>query len=171
MSDLNDTVEQVEHERVGFIADGLHGQLSSWMVNQLKHLPSTFQEMSEEEQQDLISGAVNQSREIINDIVELIASDGRKVIMGKCKKVSNNGDQIEAQVICSNKAECRHDLVDAAGQSVMLVVADSRDYMGGDHPEPTPDQMEIPGVDDDSPVMDNTACGAHDENARLPAAE
>lgn len=53
----------------------------------------------------------------------------------------------------------RHALLDSVGKPVLIVVADSSQFMGGDRPRADPQQPDLPGTDADdgqnTPVADN----------------
>ncbi len=148
-------------DRVMLISDGLHSQISDWLVDRIRQLPKTWREMTEQEQREVIESAISASGALVRATVNTVAADERKVIVADLDKVEFK-DGIKAQISCSRTSEYRHELSDAQGQQILIVVADADKYMGGDHPEAEPDQP---------PLFDRTAAGAEDAAMHTAAAE
>ena len=79
--------------------------------------------------------------------VELIAAGGRRTIKATIEQVVVK-DGIKAVLTMSKFDELRHNLVDAQGSTVLIVVADPEEYEGERAPAKiTPDQPPLPIAD------------------------
>lgn len=153
-----------ERNTIDTTCETLGGDLASWLVDRLRQQPKTYGEMSEQEQRETIESATMAVNSMLRRAVALIAADDRKVIVAEVEKVEFK-DGIKAVISCSKSSEYRHDLADAQGQTVLIVVADADKYLGGERPEAEPDQGAL---------FDKTGMGAEDvgpdDGDREPAA-
>lgn len=146
---------------IDITCETLGGDLASWLVDRLRQQPKTYGEMSEQEQRETIESATMAVNSMLRRAVALIAADERKVIVADVEKVEFK-DGIKAVISCSKSSEYRHDLADAQGQTVLIVVADADKYLGGDRPEAEPDQGAL---------FDKTGMGSEDADLEPAAAE
>lgn len=117
--------------------------------------------MSYDEQASLIAAASKLSQDTVREAVQIIAAEGRKVIMAHVEKVEFAEKGIKATLSASKSSEYRHDLADSQGLDVLIVVADAGEFNGGELQEPDApkDNQESLALDDDRPVFDNTDNG------------
>ena len=125
--------------------DTIVGDLRDMILDQLRHnhdaLPwNARTENKQRETVELVTKAVQHA---VDKAVRLIASDGRPFLMGTLAKVQIK-DGIQAQINLSKSDPLRHSLIDAQGQTVMVIVADSDAFSGtrGDV-KTTPDQSSL----------------------------
>jgi hypothetical protein len=144
--------EEVKAETLA--VDTMAGDLTSALLDRVKNLQKPYQQMSEAEQRNVIYGLRAAVSEMIRNVVRTIAADGRKVIVAEIEKVEVK-DGMKAVLSMSKRDENRMDLIDACGSSVLIVVADASQYMGGEDPKPEPDQTTLITDDDDKPVADS----------------
>ena len=127
-------------------ADTLAGDITSFLIDNLRNLEAAYRYLDEEHQRDLIATAKRNAETMIREAVRLIAADGRDVIPVSIKKVVNDGEKIQVTIEANRSNTHRHSLFDAAGFSAVLTVADPEKYMGGEEPEPEPNQPDLLGT-------------------------
>jgi hypothetical protein len=123
--------------------DGLQADITGWLVDRLRHQEKPYAEMSEQEQREVIESAQKATADLLREIVKTIAADERKVIEVSLKNVQRDADKIVGKLECPKASHYRHELFDATGQTVLIVVADADKYMGGEMPEAEADQRTI----------------------------
>lgn len=131
----NDTVE--------LIADNLQADLVGWLIDRLRHMECAYRYLTEDQQRTVIREAQYATRSLVEEVVRKVAAEDRQTIVADLKKVTRDADKIVGQLECAKHSEYRHNLVDAVGSQVLIVVADPEQYMGGDMPEPDPDQPDL----------------------------
>lgn len=124
------------------------GDLMSLVIEELKAAPDVWQKLSEHKQ-DAVIGRVHQRvGEAVRQAVELIAANGRVAIPATLEQVTVK-DGIKGVVTVSKTDPSRHELSDAVGRAVMLVVADPSEFSGGaSEVKPDPDQRDFGEVID-----------------------
>lgn len=152
-------VLQITDDTQIFASETLKGDVRDWLLDRIKHLPRPWQQMSEQEQRDLIYSAEEAAADLVRRTVRIIAAEGRIAITAQLEQVTVK-DGIKAVVTMSKHDAFRHELVDAQGKDVLIVVADASQHMG-QQAEAQPDNLNEPGLplDDDKPVFDNTTQG------------
>ncbi len=157
---MSEDEKSVESTTIDTTCESLGGDLASWLVDRLRQQPKTYGEMSEQEQREVIESAIMAVNSMLRSAVALIAADERAVIVAEVEKVEFK-DGVKAILTASKSSEYRHALADAQGQTVLIVVADADKYLGGERPEPDPDQGAL---------FDKTPMGADDDGDREPVA-
>lgn len=148
MSDDPDTpqVESgVDAPTIRLTADTLAGSIRDFILNQLRynHSPVPWDERSEEDQKRLVAQVSDLVRAGVTDAVRAIAASSRPVMAGVLKSIAVQGG-IKAVIELQRNDPLRHELMDAAGQEVLLVVSDARPFLReGSAVEIKPDQGDI----------------------------
>jgi len=135
--------EGVSPETIQLAADTLSGDLASFLIDNIRNLESAYRYLPESEQRRLITAASESARYVVERAVAIIASKGRAAIPIRVKKVENDGDKIKVTIEANKEDEHRHALFDAAGSLAFLTVADPEEFLGGEEPQPTPDQGDL----------------------------
>ena len=135
--------KQGESDLPNIETDGLQADITGWLVDRLRHQEKPYAEMSEAEQREVIESAQKATADLLREVVKKIAADERKVIQADLKNVTRDADKIVGKLECPKSSEYRHDLFDATGRTVLIVVADADEYMGGEMPEADADQKTI----------------------------
>jgi hypothetical protein len=129
-------------------ADTMLGDLMACMIDEFKTAPDVWQKMPEHQQQDLIYRVQQRVQESVRVAVEIIASDNRPTIVATVEIVTVK-DGIKAVVTLPKSDAQRHELFDAAGMAVLLIVGGAAGYYGGtDQVQPDPDQPALNGFGD-----------------------
>ena len=144
--------------------DTMTGDLRDCLLDFLKNdknpLPWNLQ--GESSQRETIEKVERAVRHAVERCVRIIASEARSVIVAKLEQVTVK-DGFKAVVSLSSKSDpLRHELVDAQGQEVLLVVSGSDPFSGERSPvEVQPDQHVLSGTDEDDEgsVFDRTPSG------------
>lgn len=144
-------------------AETMLGDLTRILVDELKAAPDCWQKMSQYAQDSAISRINSQLGDAVLECVKMIAADGRETILATVEQLTAK-DGIKAVLTLSRHDENRHQLLDAVGKTVLIVVSDAKPYMAGGIPKADADQRELPLADfgDDQPVADSCPATAVD---------
>lgn len=109
----------------------LTGDIRDVILNDLKERKSNlpWNMRKEAEQEDMISQVTSLAESIVTRTVHIVAAGGRKTISAHLKKCSIQ-DDIQATLELSKSDESRHQLIDATGTHVLIVVADPEAFQG-----------------------------------------
>lgn len=130
---------------IDIAADTMTGDLRDFILDRLKHEQSKrpWHERNEADQRDTVHAVESAVRAAARQAVEIIAAGGLKTIKATIEQVTVK-DGIKATLTMSKFDEHRHNLIDATGTTVLIVVADPEDFTGEREPvEITPDQPEL----------------------------
>lgn len=100
------------------------------LVQEIKLLPNVWPKMSEAKQNDVLDRLRSRVDHNVKMAVHLIASDGRTVVVGDMDQITIK-DGVKAVVKFSSAAPNLHELYEASGKSVLLVVANPEAHTGG----------------------------------------
>ena len=116
----------------------LVGDIRDFILDRLKNAQDkrSWDEQNAEQQRETVEQATEAARHLVREIIALIAGRSHEVIKATVKGVKSDGDKIEAGLIVGVEDEHRHELFDAAGHSVIIVVTDPAHYMGEGEPVP-----------------------------------
>lgn len=124
-------------------ASTLTGDIRDFLLDRVKRLGKPWVAMSEDEQADQIHAAKEAAEHLVKQVCHIIASDGRKAVVGELRKVTQD-TCIKVVIEFSKQDEQRHAIWDAQGQTVLLVVAGADTFTGERGPaEPDPDQGSL----------------------------
>jgi hypothetical protein len=119
------------------------GRLKALFVEQMKHLPDVWQKMSKDQQDDSLDAVEKALNEIVIDMVEFVASEDRPTLAAMLDKVVVK-DGIQGTITMAKHDPARHDLFDAQGQEVLIVVAGAEGYVrGGEKVQGEEDQRNL----------------------------
>ncbi len=134
-------------------ADTMLGDLMACLIDEFKTAPDVWQKMPEYQQQDVIYRVQQRVQENIRAAVEIIASANRPTIVATVESVTVK-DGIKAVLTLPKSDAQRHELFDASGQTVLLIVGGASEYYGGaSEVRPDPDQPALNGLGDE-PLAD-----------------
>ncbi|RQZ18112.1 DNA translocase FtsK [Burkholderia sp. Bp9031] len=104
--------------------------LLSALVLELKMLPDVWVKLSEKKQNDVIDRLRKRVDTSVKMAVHLIASDGRIVVQGDLDQITIK-DGVKAVVKFGAHATNLHELYDASGKTVLVVVANPGEHTEG----------------------------------------
>jgi hypothetical protein len=139
---------ETEEERpdpVVVARDTMVGDLRDCMLDLLRNNTSSlpWNMLPEAQQRATIEKVTKAAEHAVERAVHIIATDGRTALVGELVKIQVK-DGIQVQINLSKHDPLRHDLIDAQGKAVLLVVSDADDYGGARAPvKVEPDQKSI----------------------------
>lgn len=123
----------------------LLGDIMKFVVDELKAAPDVWQKLSQHKQDEVIYRIDSRARQLVGQVVDIIASNDRPTIAATVESVTVK-EGIKAVLTLSKTDEQRHELFDAAGRPVLLVVASKEEFLGGaDRVKSDPDQKPLNG--------------------------
>jgi len=142
MSEQNEAVDVAEETFIG--------DLVSMAVTEIKNMPKSWQELSEDEQGEVIERLQNRAKSAAGQAINIIASNNRPTVLANIESITFKAG-IKAVLQVSPQAAHRHELADAEGCQVMLVIPHTEQMTenGEGMPEADKDQPEL-GLDEDS---------------------
>jgi len=152
---MTDTTE-TSPTTIDLTADTMLGVLVGTIIDELKAAPDCWAKLSQFQQDDVIDRVTLRCRDVVQSAVETLAADGREVITADLEQITAK-DGIKAVCVLGKHDPNRHALLDSVGKPVLIVVASSEQYMGGELPTADPDQRPLL---DGTPVADNTLAAA-----------
>lgn len=145
-------------DEIDLAADTLRGDIRDVMLDRVKNLRKPWPQMSEYEQAEIIAGFDRVAKKLVRDAVRIVAAENQVEVSATLEQVAIK-DGIKATLTLSRHAQGRHELADAVGQEILIVVLDSERHDGERaEAKADPDQPGLPI--DDKPVFDTTANGA-----------
>lgn len=114
--------------------------LLSALVTELKMMPDTWVKLSQKKQDDIIDRLRSRVDTSVRMAVHLIAANGRTVVMGDLDQITIK-DGAKAVVKIGKSATALHDLAEAQGRAVLLV-------LGANPEEHTEGMDEVKGESD-----------------------
>lgn len=111
-------------------ADTLGKDLLGALITEIKLLPDSWQKLSKSKQDDVIDRLRKRVESNVKMAVHLLAADGRVTIAGDLDQITIK-DGVKAVVKFGAGAENLHQLYEVSGKSILLVVANAADHLGG----------------------------------------
>jgi ribosome modulation factor len=111
-------------------ADSVGKDLLSALVTELKLLPDVWTKLSQKKQDDIIDRLRARVQSNIAMAVHTLASAGRTVVAGDLDQITIK-DGVKAVIKFSAAAPSLHELYDAQGKAVLVVVASAEDHTSG----------------------------------------
>lgn len=117
-------------ETLNMTAQSIGKDLLSGLVQELRLLPDVWVKISKAKQDDIIERLRKRVDTNVKMAVHLVASEGRTVIAGDLEQITIK-DGVKAVCKFSQHAPNLHEMFDAAGKAILLVVANAADHTGG----------------------------------------
>lgn len=111
-------------------ADTVGKDLLAALLAEIKLLPDPWQKLPKAKQDDIIDRLRARVESNVKMAVHLMASQGRTVVAGDLDQITIK-DGVKAVVKFSPAAPSLHQLYEAAGQGVLVVVAGAEDHTAG----------------------------------------
>lgn len=125
--------------------DTLTGDVRSAILDKFRGTDMTWGMMPEQMQRTFSHEIDSLAKFLVREAVNLIATDGMPAINARCGEVKRRKDgDIEAKFSLKGDDEQRHDLFDATGFPIKVIVVEHERYIGERAPEPIdPDQPDL----------------------------
>jgi ribosome modulation factor len=124
------SASESEQDIRNMTADAIGKDLLSALVTELKLLPRPFEQLSQKQQDEIIDRLRLRVRNGVGLAVHLIASGNRTVVVGDLEQITIK-DGAKAVIKIPSSAENLHDLYDAQGSAVLVVVTDADQHTAG----------------------------------------
>ncbi|MCW3543180.1 DNA translocase FtsK, partial [Burkholderia cenocepacia] len=111
-------------------ADSIGKDLLSALVTEMKLMPDIWVKLSEKKQNDVIDRLRARVEHNVKMATHLIASDGRIVVQGDLDQITIK-DGVKAVVKFGGSQPNLHELYEASGKTVLVVVANPSEHTGG----------------------------------------
>lgn len=111
-------------------ADTIGRDLLQALVQEIKLLPDAWPKLSQKKQDDVIDRLRNRVETNVKMAVHLISAEGRTVVAGDLDQITIK-DGVKAVVKFSSAAPNLHELYEASGKAVLVVVANPAQHTGG----------------------------------------
>ena len=112
------------------------------IIDVLKSAQKNWRSMNKDEQDEVIAQLDDHVRDAIAQAVTLIAADSRPNVVMQLQQVTFK-DGVKATLVMAGGADARHQLADAVGGAVVLVLVDEAPYMQGERPQGEPAQADL----------------------------
>jgi hypothetical protein len=142
-------------DKIAERSDHLAGSIRDFMLHHYQRLGAPWSKLSEAEQRSLVDDALTEAYDLVRAAIQTIVANTGPAIQATVDSVTVK-DGIKATLTMSRHAEQRHELVDAQGKAVFVLVMDPSDFGKAGKVETDPDEPEIPleGADDGTPKYD-----------------
>jgi len=118
------------HTTLEFARSELAGKLLKACIGHLESLQTPWN-MTSADTQEIVINAMSQGiKQAVHEAVNVIISDSKPYIKAKLESVTFK-DGIKATLAIGGGTAGRHDLADAAGNSVLIVISPAEDYTTG----------------------------------------
>lgn len=135
--------EEVRTEAELFDTRELTGKLVHRMVEEFKAMPDVWQKLSEPKQEEVLGRCRRFAEEFVLHAIDVVAADERPHLQAVLDQVTVK-DGLKAVLTMPKNSEDRHELIDAQGKDVLLVVVDVAAYnRGGEKVKAEKDQKEL----------------------------
>ena len=111
-------------------ADSIGKDLLSALVTEVKLMPDTWPKLSQKRQDDIIDRLRKRVESSVSMAVHLLAAQGRVTVCGDLDQITIK-DGVKAVVKFSPAAASLHQLYEAAGKAVLVIVAAAEDHTAG----------------------------------------
>lgn len=117
-------------ETMSMTANTLGRDLLAALVGEMRLLPELWHKLPQSKQEDVIERLRKRVDDNVKMAVHLIASNGRTVVAGDLEQITIK-DGAKAVIKIGRGAESLHELYEAQGQQVLVVVSGVHEHTGG----------------------------------------
>lgn len=123
---MNDETKQT----LSMTAETIGKDILQALVQEIKLLPDVWVKIPKAKQDDVIDRLRNRVETNVKMAVHLVASEGRTVVAGDLDQITIK-DGVKAVVKFGSSARNLHELYEASGKAVLVVVANPAQHTGG----------------------------------------
>lgn len=124
-----DAGNKPDHPEITLHAETLGHDMLQAMLDELKAAPDCWQKMSQRQQDEVIHRLDTRVASIITTALRLIIRGENPAASAVVESVTFK-DGVKVALKLSKLADARHELADAEGRAVVVVIADPQDYFG-----------------------------------------
>lgn len=151
-------------------ADSIGKDLLSALLSEIRLLPKPWDQLAKSKQDDIIDRLRKRVETNVKMAVHLLSSHGRTAVVGDLEQITIK-DGAKAVIKIGRSAESLHDLYDAQGKAVLVIVSDAGEHTGGmdDAGEHTGDVIDgevlgLPAPGDTTPTEEELQQAYEDGN-------
>lgn len=111
-------------------ADSIGKDLLSALLAEIRLLPKPWDQIAKAKQDDIIDRLRARVETNVKMAVHLLSSQGRTVVVGDLEQITIK-DGAKAVIKIGRSAESLHELYDAQGKAVLVIVSDAGEHTGG----------------------------------------
>lgn len=127
---MNDKANEEVTKLLSMTSDSVGRDILQALVQEMKLLPDLWIKLSKKKQDDVIDRLRERVRANVQMAVHSLASQGRTVVAGDLDQITIK-DGVKAVVKFGPNAANLHELYEASGQAVLVIVANPEDHTGG----------------------------------------
>lgn len=111
-------------------ANTIGADLLNALLTEIKLLPKPWEALTKAKQDDIIDRLRSRVEHNVKMAIHILAADGRTVVVGKLDQITIK-DGIKCVVTVGSKQDNLHEMYDATGKAVLMIVSDVKDNMVG----------------------------------------
>jgi hypothetical protein len=127
---MNDKANEEVTKLLSMTSDSVGRDILQALVQEMKLLPDLWIKLSKKKQDDVIDRLRERVRANVQMAVHSLAAQGRTVVAGDLDQITIK-DGVKAVVKFGPNAANLHELYEASGQAVLVIVANPEDHTGG----------------------------------------
>lgn len=127
---MNDKANEEVTKLLSMTSDSVGRDILQALVQEMKLLPDLWVKLSKKKQDDVIDRLRERVRANVQMAVHSLAAAGRTVVAGDLDQITIK-DGVKAVVKFGPNAANLHELYEASGQAVLVIVASPEDHTGG----------------------------------------
>lgn len=121
----------------------LLGDILKAVMAETRQMPFAWAVLPEKDQQKIIDKITFKVTEAVRQTVQIIAADSRPHLVADVESVMFK-DGIKAVLTIAKQSADRHELADATGTMVLIVLPHVEKHLGGEPPKADKDQPDLP---------------------------
>lgn len=121
----------------------LLGDLIKATMMEIRQMPFAWGVLPEKDQQKVIDRVTMKVTDAVRQAVKIIAADGRPHLVADVESVMFK-DGIKCVMSIAKQSADRHELADATGTMVLIVLPHIENHLGGEPPKAEKDQPDLP---------------------------
>jgi hypothetical protein len=133
----------MENDTIKISEKFLLGDLLKVVMQEMRTMPFSWAMLPEKDQQKIIDRVKEKTEEAVRQTVKMIAADARPHLVADVESVTFK-DGIKAVLSVAKQAADRHELSDAVGTMVLIVLPHIEKHLGGEAPKADKDQPDLP---------------------------
>lgn len=111
-------------------SESIGSDLLQALLAEIKLLPKPWEALTKSKQDDIIDRLRSRIEHNVKMAIHILAADGRTMVVGELDQITIK-DGIKAVVKFGVKQDNLHEMYDATGKSVLVIVSDAKDHLVG----------------------------------------
>jgi len=129
-------------------AENCLGDMVKAVLDQVKSMQKPWQELSETEQGEYLYRIKQECHSVLTQVADHVATNGQTALKAKVESVTFKGG-VKAALEIPNHQEAKHDLADAVGTDVIIVISDNGSlYSANEMADPAEPELDFDAEED-----------------------